>query len=175
MCHRMCALSCVYRVFTHLIFVCMCAEATVSRDAPATRPLPFNISERYTSLLQTEYGEVFTLRDGSSLVGMDTRAIGTMLASVQRLLALAPGQDMLSSARSLPDSEMIRVLFLAVAGNFTVAQTPSALPQRCALVVDGQTGELILRDDKLTQSVILEVLLIVSIVCLMRAWAEQSG
>ena len=129
---------------------------------------------RYAMLLHTVYGEVFRLRDGSSLAGADTRALDTMLACVQRLLAVAPGQDILSTARSLPDSEMLRVLFLAVAGNFTVDQSPSALPQRCALVVDGQTGALILKDSKLTQSIILEVLLIVSIVCLMRSWAGRA-
>jgi hypothetical protein len=41
-------------------------------------------------------------------------------------------------------------------------------------VVDAGTGELALKDSAEAQSVILEVLLIVSIVCLMRTWAGRG-
>jgi len=53
-----------------------------------------------------------------------------------------------------------------------VDQSPSALQQQCGIVIDGGTGALILKDSNAAQSVILEVLLIVSIVCLLRAWNE---
>lgn len=127
-----------------------------------------------SALFRQVYGEIFTLRDGSTLAGTDTRALDTIKTSVQRLLGLAPGIGVLGAARALPDDALLRILFLAVAGNFTVAdRLGSGLPQQCALVVDAGTGELMLRDAGEAQSVILEVLLIVSIICLMRTWGAK--
>jgi hypothetical protein len=123
------------------------------------------------ALFRQVYAKIFTLRDGSVLADTDTRALDTMRASVQRLLAVGAGADAVAIARGLPDDALLRLLFLAVAGNFTVADKGgSGLPQRCSLVVDARTGGLGLRDSAATQSVILEVLLIISIVCLMRVW-----
>ena len=121
-------------------------------------------------LFSQVYSEVFRLRDGSRLGNGNSRVIDAMQSSVQRLLATGGDTDLLNVARSLPDEELLRVLFLAVVGNFTTDQSPSALPQRCALVVDAASGNFILKDSGSQQSVILEVLLIVSIVCLVRAW-----
>jgi hypothetical protein len=133
-----------------------------------------NVSDQAGLFLQV-YGEIFTLRDGSVLADTDTRALDTMKTSVQRLLGVPPGVRVLDAARVLPEDELLRVLFLAVAGNFTVADRGgSGLPQRCALVVDAGTGELALKDSAEAQSVILEVLLIVSIVCLMRTWGGKG-
>jgi hypothetical protein len=80
------------------------------------------------------------------------------------------GTDLLSAARALPDEELLQVLFLAVVGNFTTDQSPSVLPQRCALLVSPVSGGFVLKDVGMTQSVILEALLLVSIACLLRAW-----
>jgi hypothetical protein len=127
-------------------------------------------------LFSQVYSEVFHLRDGSRLGNKNSRVVDAMQSSVQRLLATGEGGDLLTVARSLPDEELLRVLFLAVVGNFTTDQSPSALPQRCALVVDAATGNFILKDSGSQQSVILEVLLIVSIICLVLAWGGgQSG
>jgi hypothetical protein len=46
------------------------------------------------------------------------------------------------------------------------------MPQRCGIVVDPSSGALVLQDSAATQSVILETLLIVSIVCLVKAWGK---
>jgi hypothetical protein len=116
------------------------------------------------------YENVFRLRDGSHLGAARGRAVDAMRGGVQRLLAVGPDADFLGVARDLPDEDLLRILFLAVVGNFTTDQSPSALPQRCAMVVDPGSGGLVVKDARATQSVILEVLLIVSIVCLLRAW-----
>jgi hypothetical protein len=121
------------------------------------------------------YGEIFTFRDGSVLAETDTRATETMRTGIQRLLGSKTGACPAEVARRLQDDELLRILFLAVAGNFTVAdRVESGLPQGCALVVDAGTGELSLRDGAEAQSVILEVLLIVSILCLMRTWGARG-
>jgi hypothetical protein len=128
------------------------------------------------TLLHTVYTSIFRLRDGSSLTSVDSTAIDAMKGSVLRILAVGEGEkDWLNFTRSLPDDRLLSVLLLAVAGNFTVDQSPSAIPQRCGIVVDPGTGALILRDNAVAQSVILEVLLIVSIVCLLSAWGTPRG
>jgi len=129
-----------------------------------------SILDPSTFLTRDVYTQVFRLNDGSHLANTDTAAVTSMVKNVQRLLDCRPGDDILESARNASDSDILRLLYLAVAGNFTVDQSPSALPQRCALVIDPGTGSLMFRDSGTTRSVILEVLLIVSIVCLLRAW-----
>jgi hypothetical protein len=142
---------------------------TTVRDAMSSR------GSTSDALFLQVYSDIFILKDGSTLANTDTRALDTMRASVQRLLAVGSHDNLLAVARGLSDHALLRVLFLAVAGEFTVAQPPTALQQRCALVVDASSGELVLRDSQITQSVILEVLLIVSIVCLMRAWGGRQS
>lgn len=125
-------------------------------------------------LLHTVYTSVFKLRDGSTLAGVDARALETMRGNLQRLVDNSTG-EILPLARSLPDDRLLALLLLAVVGNFTAYQGPSALAQECGVVVDGGTGALVMRNASAAQSVILEVLLIVSIVCLLRAWGEKKG
>ncbi len=127
------------------------------------------------TLLHTVYTSIFRLRDGSTLSSVDSTAIDAMKGSVRRILAAGEGDaDWLNLTRSLPDDRLLGLLLLAVAGNFTVDQSPSALPQKCGIVVDPGTGVLMLRDNAVEQSVILEVLLIVSIVCLLGAWGNKE-
>ncbi len=121
-------------------------------------------------LFHSVYDDVFRIREGSRLSSGWSRAVDAMQGGVQRLLAVGPAVDVLEVARSLPDEDLLRILFLAVVGNFTTDQSPSALPQKCALVVDPGSGAFLLKDISGTQSVILEVLLIVSVVCLLKAW-----
>jgi hypothetical protein len=127
-------------------------------------------------LLHAVYSSTFRLKDGSTLAGVDGSALHAMRGNLQRLLAAENATEpLLPLARSLPDDRLLAILLLAVAGNFTVDQSPSALQQQCGIVIDGGTGALVLRDSSATQSVILEVLLIVSILCLLRAWGEAPG
>jgi len=132
-------------------------------SAPAVDPL----------LLHTVYTSVFRLRDGSSLAGVDATALETMRGNLQRLVSNST-EELLPATRALPDEQLLGLLLLAVAGNFVVDKGSSALPQECGVVVDGGTGALVLRNGSATQSVILEVLLIVSIVCLLRAWGDKA-
>jgi hypothetical protein len=149
------------------------------------------------ALLHEVYTTIFRLRDGSTLSSIDSTAVEAMRGSLRRIVGVGGGGsgssgssssssisnsnasdgggDLLRLARGLPDDRLLGLLLLAVAGNFTVDQSPSALPQKCGIVVDPGTGALMLRDNAVAQSVILEVLLIVSIVCLLGAWGNTSS
>jgi hypothetical protein len=126
------------------------------------------------TLARDVYSQVFRLSDGSHLANTDTAAVNSMLDNIHRLLACRPEDDILKIMRNNSDSDVFRILFLSVAGSFAVEQSSSALPQRCALVVDPGTGSLTFRDSSATRSVILEVLVVVSIVCLLRAWGGSG-
>ena len=139
-----------------------------------------------STLLHDAYTSTFRLRDGSTLASVDSVALEAMRGNVERLLAVGGGKgdflnlnflnlNYLNFTRALPDDRLLSILLLAVAGNFTVDQSPSALPQRCGIVIDPGSGALVLRDNAAAQSVILEVLLIVSIVCLVRAWGGDKA
>jgi hypothetical protein len=152
------------RLFTvGVIHLCLLFHPTLSTDSTLD-----------TSLLHDVYTSIFRLRDGSALVSVDSTAVEAMRGSVGRLLSASGSVDFLNLTRSLPDDRLLGLLLLAVAGNFTVDQSPSAIPQKCGIVVDPGTGALMLRDNAVAQSVILEVLLIVSIVCLLSAWGTAK-
>ena len=125
------------------------------------------------ALLHSAYTDTFRLSDGSALVSLESAATESMRESLRRLLACDLTDDILNFTRALPDERLLRLLLLSVAGNFTVDQSPSAIRQQCGLVADPNTGALVLRDSGTAQSVVLEVLLIVSIVCLLRAWGDK--
>ena len=125
-------------------------------------------------LLRAVYTATFQLRDGSVLASVDVFALNAMRGNLQRLLGVGnASEELLPAARGLPDDRLLGILLLAVAGNFTVQQS-SALSQDCGIVINPGTGALMLNDSSSTQSVILEVLLIVSIVCLLRAWSDKK-
>ena len=141
------------------LFCCDCIESTPTPDLDP-------------ALLHAVYTSVFRLRDGSALTSIDSTAAEAMRGGVRRILSARDGDVLLNLTRNLPDDRLLGLLLLAVAGNFTVDQSPTALPQRCGIVVDPGTGGLVLRDNAVAQSVVLEVLLIVSIVCLLVAWGS---
>ena len=146
--------------------------STTQSTPPTINPLDMQLDR---TLLHDTYASTFRLRDGSALSSVDSEALNAMRGSVQRLLAVGDNVSFLNHTRTLPDSRLLSILLLAVAGNFTVDQSPSALPQKCGIVVDSGSGALMLRDNAVAQSVILEVLLIVSIVCLVRAWGAGKA
>jgi len=126
------------------------------------------------SLMHSVYTDTFRLRDGSVLTAIESTCVSSMRDSLGKLVASNNNNSVVAQARTLPDDRLLKILMLAVAGNFTVDQGASALPQKCGIVVDPGTGALVLKDRSEAQSVILEVLLIISILCLLRAWGVPT-
>ena len=131
---------------------------------------------RVTDLEAKVYSSTFKFTDGSELTQTSTVAVNAMIYNAKKLLAISSDKSIVNTTRELKDNDALKLVFLAVAGNFVVDHSESAsLPQRCTLVVDPGSGGLILKDSSSTKSVILEVLVIVSIVCLLRAWDGVKG
>lgn len=117
------------------------------------------------------FREVFKLKDGSQLTETNPISVNLMTNNVARLINTASISNILNATRALSDRDLLKILFLSVAGNFVVEnKEQDILNRRCTLVVDPGTSALVVEDTSSTQYVILEVLVIVSIICLLRAW-----
>lgn len=124
-----------------------------------------------TILSNQVFREVFKLKDGSQLTDTNPISVTLMTNNVARLINTASISNVLNATRASSDRDLLKLLFLAVAGNFVVEnKEQDVLNRRCTLVVDPGTSALVVEDTSSTQYVILEVLVIVSIICLLRAW-----
>ena len=124
-----------------------------------------------TILSNQVFREVFKLKDGSQLTDTNPISVTLMTNNVARLINTASISNVLNATRASSDRDLLKMLFLAVAGNFVVEnKEQDVLNRRCTLVVDPGTSALVVEDTSSTQYVILEVLVIVSIICLLRAW-----
>jgi hypothetical protein len=119
------------------------------------------------------YIDTFRLQDGSRLTEFSNVALNVMINNVKRLLSQPFNEDIINATRQLNDEAILKILYLAVAGNFVTSNVEkSALPQRCTLYVNPGTGALVLSDNTSTQNIVLECLVIISILCLLRAWSD---
>ena len=117
------------------------------------------------------------LRGGALLGGdMQVQAVLELEQQVKRVMGADPSLDLnVSSLRDRPDPELLRILFLAVLGNYTSAASPS-WNQPCRLVVDPQTGLVGLHEEPPAVSVSLKVVVILLIaVEIQRRLAETKA
>jgi hypothetical protein len=84
-----------------------------------------------------------------------------------------PSLDLnVSALRDRPDPELLRILLLAVLGNYTSAASPD-WNRPCSLVVDPQTGLVALHDEPAAVSLSLKVVVVLLVaVQLQRKLAE---
>lgn len=91
---------------------------------------------------------------------MQLQAVSALEQQVKRVMGADPALDLnVSALRDRPDPELLRILFLAVLGNFTSAAAPE-WNQPCRLVVDPTTGVVTLHDSRQVESLALKVVVI---------------
>jgi hypothetical protein len=135
----------------------------------------FSLESNSFSLEKEVYSNTFLMSDGSELTDVKHNAVNGMIQNARRLLEIPNNESITSSVRNSSDDKILKIIFLAVAGNFVVYQGHSGtISQTCSLVINPGSGALVLRDNFNTQSVIMEVLVIVSIICLLRSWKEDK-
>lgn len=87
-------------------------------------------------------------------------AVRELEQHVKRIMAADPALPLnVSSLRDSPDTELLRILLLAVLGNFTSAVSPE-WGQPCRLVVDPNTGKVALEDPPPMESIALKVVVV---------------
>jgi hypothetical protein len=112
---------------------------------------------------------------GGPLLGGDMRveAVLTLEQQVKRVMGADPALDLnVSALRDRPDPELLRILLLAVLGNYTSAAAPD-WNRPCSLVVDPHTGLVALHDRPPAVSLSLKVVVVLLVaVQLQRKLAE---
>jgi hypothetical protein len=84
-----------------------------------------------------------------------------------------PGQDLnVSALRDRPDPELLRVLFLAVLGNFTSAAA-SGWERPCGLAVDPRTGLVAREESPALASLAQKVVLVLLVAVQFKQWVEE--
>ena len=119
--------------------------------------------------------QVLRLQGGALLGGdMHVHAVAELEQHAKRVMGADPALDLnVSALRDRPDPELLRLLLLAVLGNFTSAAAPE-WNQPCRLVVDPQSGRIALQDSPPTASMALKVVVVLLVaVQLYRRLIEQ--
>lgn len=118
--------------------------------------------------------QALRLQGGPLLGGdMGMGAVLSLEQQVKRVMGADPALDLnVSALRDRPDPELLRILLLAVLGNYTSAAAPD-WNRPCSLVVDPQTGLVALHDSPPAVSLSLKVVVVLLVaVQLQRKLAE---
>lgn len=113
--------------------------------------------------------------DGGPIFGGDlsVRAVSGLEQQVKRVLGADPSLDLnISAMRDLSDPELLRILFLAVLGNFTSAAA-SEWQQPCRLVVDTKSGLVHLRDAPPVASLALKIVVALLVAVQFKRWVAE--
>lgn len=114
--------------------------------------------------------EVYILQGGAKLSETNTKVAFSLEQQVKRVAAMDPALDFnVSYIRDLPDKDLVRILLLAVLGNFTTAQGGDwAKP--CSLSIDKNTGNVQIHDTTGQDTAALKVLLVLLCLIQIRQW-----
>lgn len=113
--------------------------------------------------------------EGGPRLGPDlgVKAVSSLEQQVKRVLGADPSLDLnVSSVRDLPDEELLRILFLAVLGNFTSAGS-GEWQQPCRLVVDTRNGLVRLSDTPQISSLALKVVVALLVAVQFKQWITE--
>lgn len=113
---------------------------------------------------------------GGVLLGGDThvQAVRELEQQAKRVMGADPGQDLnVTSLRDRPDSELLRILLLAVLGNYTSAAAPE-WNQPCRLEVDPQTGLVTAQDAAPGVSISLKVAVVLLVAVQLKIKMAES-
>jgi hypothetical protein len=119
--------------------------------------------------------QALRLKGGASFGGdMSVRAALELEQQVKRVMGADPAQDLnVSALRDSPDTELLRILFLAMLGNFTSA-AGAEWHQPCKLVVSPETGLVTLHDPPPLASLAQKAVVILLIAVQIRQWVLET-
>ena len=113
--------------------------------------------------------------EGGAVLGRDlgVRAVTELEQQVKRIMGADPALELnVSSVRGLSEPELLRILFLAVLGNFTSAAAAN-WQQPCSLVVDTHTGLVRVQDMQPIASLALKVVVTLLVAVQFKQWVAE--
>jgi hypothetical protein len=104
---------------------------------------------------------------------LNIQAVTELETQVKRVMAADPATDLnVSALRDRPDPELLRILLLAVLGNFSSAAAAD-WNRPCSLVVDPETGQVALQMPPPVASLALKVVLVLLVAVQIRQWVRE--
>jgi len=114
------------------------------------------------------------MRGGALLGPLDTVPIARLEQQVKRVMGADPSLPLnVTGLLDLPEPDLLRLLLLAVLGNFSTAAA-SGWQQPCAFEVDPTAGAFVLRADDGLEETALRVVVILLMLVEFGRWAQAS-
>ena len=113
---------------------------------------------------------------GDARFGTDLslQAVFQLEQQVKRVMGADPAKELnVSAIRALPDPELLRLLLLAVMGNYTSGAS-SDWQRPCSLVIDPRTGLVALDDPPALASLAQKVVLILLVAVQFKLWVDEA-
>lgn len=159
-------------------YSCVCRSHPSARNHVATAILILSCAlpclKATPAYFSTVANQVLRMQGGSRLGGdLNVHAIYQLEQQVKRVMGADPAQGLnVSALRDVPETELLRVLFLAVLGNFTSAAA-SEWNRPCSLVVNPTTGLVGLADPPPMETLALKVVLVLLVAVQVRQWVME--
>lgn len=136
---------------------------------PSALPTPAYFATVANQVLRMKGGP--RLAESGGLLNI--QAATELEKQVKRVMAADPYSDLnVSALRDRPDPELLRLLFLAVLGNFSSAAA-AEWNRPCSLVVDPETGQVALETPAPLASLALKVVLVLLVAVQIRQWVAE--
>jgi hypothetical protein len=113
--------------------------------------------------------------DGGAVFGRDLSisAVAALEQQVKRVMGADPSLDLnVSAVRDLSDQALLRILFLAILGNYTSAAAEE-WQQPCRLVVDPKNGAIRLQDPPPVASLALKIVVALLVAVQFKKWVAE--
>ena len=147
-----------------LCATCVLAAASI----PGTRATPAYFATVANQVLRMKGGP--RLAEGGEL---NIQAVKELETQVKRVMAADPGIELnVSALRDRPEPELLRILLLAVLGNFSSASAAD-WNRPCSLVIDPETGQVALQTPAPVASLALKVVLVLLVAVQIRQWVRE--
>lgn len=139
---------------------------------PAAHATPAYFSTVANRVLRLQGGARLTEAGGGDL---KVQAVVELEKQVKRVMGADPAAELnVSALRDRPDTELLRILFLAVLGNFTSA-AGTEWNRPCSLVVDPESGRVALENQPPLASLALKVVLVLLVAVQIKQWVSDTN
>lgn len=127
----------------------------------------------------TVANKVLRLQGGARLAEggdpLQVQAVVELEKQVKRVMGADPAAELnVSALRERPDTELLRILLLAMLGNFTSAAGVE-WNRPCSLVVDPESGRVALQNQPPLASLALKVVLVLLVAVQVKQWVSDNA
>ena len=151
----------------------MCALVAFALACHETRATPAYFSTVANQVLRLQGGARFVEGSGS---GIRVQALVELEKQVKRVMGADPASELnVSALRDRPDTDLLRILLLAMLGNYTSAASMADWNRPCSLVIDPESGRVALETPQPLPSLALKVVLVLLVAVQIKQWVNDTA